>query len=177
MPTITPQGRNIFLLNIIRDSLVRRYDRKITWNEVLSEMFRELERIRHLEARITELEEKYESEKDHHTEFAETIALELARKQAAPMMMQANPIMQQASLSPPPPPPMPIAPPKPIAQLSGNVKRDYQAEIKGLLTGAPVKPSEIAQLNGNAARKIIEAETEPFLEEKPKGFYEVKTND
>lgn len=176
MPAITPHGRNALYLLTIRDTLRRKYDRNVTWNEVLTYMFTELKRIPTLEARITALETQYESEKDHHTEFAETIALKLAERPNAPVMMQANPTMQQATLTPPPPPPKAITPPRPIQQLSGDVKRDYQREVKGLLTGAPVKPSEIEKING-LERKVVEAEEVPFLEEKPKAFYEVKHND
>jgi hypothetical protein len=177
MPAITPQGRNAIYLLTIRDSLKRKHDRNITWNEVLTYLFDELRRIPKLEERITELEEQYESEKDHHTEFAENIALKLADRPNAPVMMQANPTMQQANLTPPPPPPKEISPPKPIKQLSGDVKRDYQQEVKGLLTGTPVKPSKIATMNGNAERKIIEADAPRALNEKPEEWYNVNAKE
>lgn len=102
------------------------------------------QRVKYLEAELETLRTKMDLFKDgeiaHHREIEKL----KAQHGNVPVMVQANPYMMQQStpLAPPPPPSKPLY--KPIKQITADVKRDYQKEIKGMIVEG-VKPSHIAK--------------------------------
>jgi hypothetical protein len=177
MPAITPTGYNALKLLGMRDKLKKQFERNVTWNEVLSHFFHELksqgERIKELEQQVEDLGGKVE----HKTEVMEEVLLNLSRQAAAPVMMQANPIMTQLSSPPPPPLTPPKAKPRLVYNTSGNLKKDYVQEIKQVFTGEVLKPSAVLQLTEPQHKDtpIVEITEIPILKEaEDKSFYKIE---
>lgn len=147
MPSLNPSGRVALKLLKIRDTLQARYERYVSWNEVLQHIFDELAKTGELKARIKALEEKYEGVQEKRIGFAEDIALELARKpQTMPMMM---PMMQQTMMNGPPSAP-PLMPPPGIPKISEGAPA-FIKELQSFCKEDQIflKPSEIRAAYGD----------------------------
>ncbi len=191
MPTIIPTPWTAIELQKYRTKLLRRTKRTMMeYHEVLTFLLEDVLQITDLEGRVHELETEVDNLKLDMNKLKDDEIMHLreinrlqAQRPSSPVMVQANPNMQQATqtnnppLSPPPTvSPKAFIPPKAIKHLSGNLKKDYQREIKQIFTGEVLLPSQIQALNGFEDRKeiTIEEDDVPFLEEQAKIFYNVE---
>lgn len=110
--------------------------------------------------KINQLKDELNNERNfikeaHLASVSRPILLGQSQAQMTPVMQANLPHPPPTSISSPP-----RLPPKPIQNISSNVKNDFQKEIKQLFTGELLLPSMVEQINEFDKREMKEAPEE-----------------
>lgn len=188
--TIIPKGKNAIKLQQIHSYLFRENQRKVSWNEVLTEVFRRIAELEPLRIKIEELQlevkqknEEISNLKDQHNHYLQDALNKSLERPQTPTLVQANPIMNTQIASHPstlPPPPQPIQPslspkPKPKYISDGSIVGNLTKEMKAFFipqkNGDLMNPSEILKLSKpnhiNSEIKHIPNKSEEIIDAEP----------